>query len=75
MKFSPSDIRSGVTAATCFFIYGITASIPSLSSLLFVASMSRFNIDRARASFPFLLCYTVRNAFGPRAFFTSGQSQ
>ncbi|GBN50497.1 hypothetical protein AVEN_3569-1 [Araneus ventricosus] len=65
MKFSPSDIRSGVAVATCFFICGILLGTTTLSSLLFVASMKKFNIDRERASFPFLLCYTTKNVFGP----------
>ncbi|KAF8771521.1 Monocarboxylate transporter 12 like protein [Argiope bruennichi] len=64
MKFSASDIESGIAVVSCTFIYGALVATPSLSSLMFVASMSKFNIDREHASLPFLLCYTIKNAFG-----------
>ncbi|XP_055953688.1 monocarboxylate transporter 2-like isoform X1 [Argiope bruennichi] len=65
MKFSASDIESGIAVVSCTFIYGALVATPFLSSLMFVASMSKFNIDKEHASLPFLLCYTIKNAFGP----------
>ncbi|GFS65025.1 uncharacterized protein NPIL_259991 [Nephila pilipes] len=65
MKFSRTDIRSGVVACTCSVIYGLLVSVARQSSLLFIASITRFNIDRESASFPFVLLYATRNAFGP----------
>ncbi|GFQ70431.1 uncharacterized protein TNCT_709511 [Trichonephila clavata] len=64
-KFSRSDIRSGIALAMCFSLFGILSGIPRLSSLLFVASISRYNVDRKQASFPFVLLYAVRTGSGP----------
>ncbi|GFX63178.1 uncharacterized protein TNCV_3895031 [Trichonephila clavipes] len=64
-KFSRSDIRSGIVLAICRFIFGMLSGIARLSSLLFVASISRYNCDRKQASFPFVLAYAARNGIGP----------
>ncbi|GFY59191.1 uncharacterized protein TNIN_465861 [Trichonephila inaurata madagascariensis] len=64
-KFSRSDIRSGIALAICWFVFGILSGIPRLSSLLFVASISRYNVDRKQASFPFVLLYATRTGSGP----------
>ncbi|GFY57329.1 uncharacterized protein TNIN_319661 [Trichonephila inaurata madagascariensis] len=65
MKFSRNDVKSGVVALACFLIYGILVGTARQSSLLFIASIARFNIDREQASFAFVLFYATRNAFGP----------
>ncbi|GFY70311.1 uncharacterized protein TNIN_90151, partial [Trichonephila inaurata madagascariensis] len=36
-----------------------------LSSLLYLAALTRYNVGRSQASFPFILCYTIRNLAGP----------
>ncbi|GBN28041.1 hypothetical protein AVEN_83701-1, partial [Araneus ventricosus] len=72
-KLSQTDIKSATAAVTCSFIFGILMGTPRLSSLLFVASMTRFGVDRQRASFPFFLCYTIRNASGPLIGYLGGK--
>ncbi|GFQ71334.1 hypothetical protein TNCT_142222 [Trichonephila clavata] len=63
MKFSRNDIKSGVVAFACFLVYGIIVGTARQSSLLFIASITRFNIDREQASFAVVLLYATRNAF------------
>ncbi|GBL99034.1 hypothetical protein AVEN_227539-1 [Araneus ventricosus] len=64
-KLSQDDINSLIAGLLSFVLYGLMMSTSRLASLLFVDAITRYNIDRERASFPFLLCYTTRSAIGP----------
>ncbi|GFY78495.1 hypothetical protein TNIN_162161 [Trichonephila inaurata madagascariensis] len=52
-------------ALTCCYINFVYFGIARSSSLLYLATLTQYNVDRTLASFPFILCYTVRNLLGP----------
>ncbi|KAF8771516.1 Monocarboxylate transporter 6 like protein [Argiope bruennichi] len=64
-KLSKIDINSGVAGFLSFLILGFVMCTTRVASLLFVDAITRYNVDRERASFPFILCYMTRNSIGP----------
>lgn len=52
-------------AFVCCYINFLHLGTARLSSLLYLEALTRYNVDRSHASFPFILCYTVRNLAGP----------
>ncbi|GBL99045.1 hypothetical protein AVEN_227549-1 [Araneus ventricosus] len=64
-KLSKADIKSGIAGFLGFITFGLIMGTTRTSSLLFVEAITRYNIDRERASFPFILCYMIRNTIGP----------
>ncbi|GBL99035.1 hypothetical protein AVEN_227540-1 [Araneus ventricosus] len=69
-KLSKEDINSGIAGFLGFVTFGLILGTTRLSSLLFVAAITRYNVDRERASFPFILCYMTRNTIGPLVGFS-----
>ncbi|CAL1296333.1 unnamed protein product [Larinioides sclopetarius] len=69
-KLSKEDINSGIAGFLGFVTFGLIMGTTRLSSLLFVAAITRYNVDRERASFPFILCYMTRNTIGPLVGFS-----
>ncbi|GFS65019.1 uncharacterized protein NPIL_259961 [Nephila pilipes] len=57
--------RQWKIALICCYINFLHFGIARLSSLLYLAALTRYNVNRSQASFPFILCYTVRNLSGP----------
>ncbi|GFS65016.1 uncharacterized protein NPIL_259941 [Nephila pilipes] len=57
--------RKWKIALICCYINFLYFGIARLSSLLYLAALTQYNVNRSQASFPFILCYTVRNLAGP----------
>ncbi|XP_015919577.2 monocarboxylate transporter 7-like isoform X1 [Parasteatoda tepidariorum] len=49
----------------CFAINFFIAGAARLSSIFFVESITRYNVNRKQASFPFVLTYMLRHLSGP----------
>ncbi|KAF8770051.1 Monocarboxylate transporter 1 like protein [Argiope bruennichi] len=73
MGISQDTINGGVAITACCSLFGLFMGTVRLSSLLFVACISRYNVDRQQASFPFVLAFAVRNIIGPVAGFLGKQ--
>ncbi|CAL1293456.1 unnamed protein product [Larinioides sclopetarius] len=73
MMVSQEAINRGLAIFACCVLYGLFMGMVRMSSLLFVACIAQYNIDRKRASFPFVLAFTVRNLIGPVAGFLGKQ--
>ncbi|GBM42920.1 hypothetical protein AVEN_239084-1 [Araneus ventricosus] len=69
-KLSKDDINSGIAGFTGFVIFGLLMATTRLSSLLFVEAITRYNVDRERAAFPFILLFMTRNTIGPLVGFS-----
>ncbi|GFQ71026.1 uncharacterized protein TNCT_30461 [Trichonephila clavata] len=52
-------------AFVCCYINFLHLGTARLCSLLYLAALTRYNVGRSQASFPFILCYTVRNFASP----------
>ncbi|GBO41718.1 hypothetical protein AVEN_157324-1, partial [Araneus ventricosus] len=73
MKVAQETISGGVAIFACCVLYGLFMGTIRMSSLLFVACIARYDVDRKRASFPFVLAFAVRNIIGPVAGFFGKQ--
>ncbi|CAL1280099.1 unnamed protein product, partial [Larinioides sclopetarius] len=62
---SLTGTRSWGVAVICSILNFLHMGTARLSGSLYLAVLERYNVDRSKASLPFILCYTVRNISGP----------
>ncbi|GIY21801.1 uncharacterized protein CEXT_84711 [Caerostris extrusa] len=65
--------RCWTVALICTAINFLLLGTARLSGLMYLAILKRFKVNRNQASFPFVLCYTIRNVASPLIGYLGGR--
>ncbi|KAF8773399.1 Monocarboxylate transporter 12 like protein [Argiope bruennichi] len=65
----PDGFHSWIVAAGCCVLYLLMYGMTRISGLLFVETMSLFDVDRESSSFPYVFAVTMRYVSGPMSGF------